>query len=104
MAPGGLLESSWRLFGDGSFSGGLILTPSWPLGALLDASGPQKSNWGTALGRSEATEETGFNLPGGKIPSQNEPRSVQKQDPKAVQAENGETTKITDSCKDFNDF
>ena len=43
-------------------------------------------------------------MPGGQIPSQKGPRRVQKRGPKAIQAENGETTKIADSCKDFNDF
>ena len=39
----GVLDPSWRPLGYGSFLGGLILTPSWPLGALLDASGPKKN-------------------------------------------------------------
>ena len=100
----GVLEPSWRPLGYGSFWGGLILTPSWPLGALLDASGPQKSNWGTAPGRPEATWETGFSYLGGQIPSQKEPRRVPNRGPKAVQAENGKTLKFDECLTKFVDF
>ena len=99
-----VLEPSWRPLGYGSFLGGLILTPSWPLGALLEASGPQKSNWGSAPGRPEATWETGFSYLGGQIPSQKEPRRVPNRGPKAVQDENGKTLKFDECLTKFVDF
>ena len=78
---------------------------SWTaLGALLEISETQKTLLGSALGRPKGTLEIGFELIGGQIPSQNEPRRVPNRGPKAVQAENGKTIKIVDSCKDFNDF
>ena len=43
LAPKLVLEPSWRPLGYGSFSRSLIFASSWPLGALLDASGPKKN-------------------------------------------------------------
>ena len=58
LPPVGLLERSWK------------------------PPGPQKSNWGTALGRPEAAEETGFSMPGGQITSQKGAREGSKNWPK----------------------
>ena len=85
--PGGLLEASWNA-----------------LGALLEASGPQKTLLGSALGRPKGTKETGFALPGGQIGAQKEPRRILKLVPKANQVENWETIKTVDSTQDFLDF
>ena len=94
---GELLELSWQPQG--------LLEASWnALGALLRALGAEKTKLGSALGRPKGTLEIGFSDLGGQKPSQNEPRRVPNRGPKAVQAENGETTKIADSSKDFNDF
>ena len=42
MCLGTLLEPSWRPLGYGSIFRSLIFASSWPLGALLEASGPKK--------------------------------------------------------------
>ena len=64
-------------------SGGPLFLP--PVG-LLERSwrppGPQTSNWGTALGRPEAAEETGFSMPGGQMTSQKGAREGSKNGPK----------------------
>ena len=49
-----------------SKTGGLILTSSWPLGALLDASGAEKKILGAALGRSKRNLKRGFSYLGAK--------------------------------------
>ena len=78
---------------------------SWmPLGALLEASGPPQQVLETAPGRPEGTEETGFSMPGGQIPSQKEARRVPNRGPKTIRAENSKTLNFNDSCRDFNDF
>ena len=43
MAPKGVLERSWRPLGYWCPYFALIFASSWPLGALLDASGPKKN-------------------------------------------------------------
>ena len=45
IAPKCVLEPSWRPLGYGSLFRSLIFASSWPLGALLEVSGPKKSNW-----------------------------------------------------------
>ena len=75
--PGGLLEASWNA-----------------LGALLEAFGPQKSNWGSALGRPKGTLETGFNDLGGQKAPKTEPGRIQNGAPEATRAENCKTTKL----------
>ena len=40
-----LLERSWEPLGYGSIFRSLIFGSSWPLGALLEPSGPKKTNW-----------------------------------------------------------
>ena len=92
-----LRKSSWAPLGE-------PLGESWPLGALLEASGPPQQVLETAPGRPEGTEETGFELIRDQIPSQNEPRRVPNRGPKAIQAENCEALMFSNSCKDFNDF
>ena len=93
---GELLELSWQ-------PGGL-LEPSWnALGALLEASGAQKTLLGSALGRPKGTKETGFALPEGQLSAEKGPRKVPKVAPKANQAENGETTNIVDCTMIFLD-
>ena len=104
MSPEAVLDPSWRPLGSCCPFCALILPSTWPLGALLEASGPQKSNWGSAPGRPEATWETGFSYLGGQIPSQKEPRRVPNRGPKAVQDENGKTLKFDECLTKFVDF
>ena len=47
------------------------------LGALLDGFGAEKKVLGSALGRPEGTSETGFSMPGGKIPPKKSPGGSQ---------------------------
>ena len=91
------MESSWSCLGS--------LEASWkPLGALLEASGAEKSNCETALGRPEATKETRFSKPGGQKAPETEPGSVQNRIPEATRAENGKITKLMGRFTKFFDF
>ena len=54
----------------------------------MEASGAEKSNCETALGRPEATKETRFSKPGGQKAPETEPGTVQNRIPEAIRAEN----------------
>ena len=76
-----------------SKTGGLILTSSWPLGALLDASGAEKKILGAALGRSKRNSKRGFSYLGGQKAPKTEPGRVPNRVPEATR------TKNVSSCK-----
>ena len=90
------VAADWRTFG-GSILGplfGTLFFPSWS--ALGRLQGRKKCSC-AALGRPKTTSKTVFSHLGGQKAPKREAKTVQNRGPKAVQAENGETTKITDS-------
>ena len=83
-----LRKSSWAPLGE-------PLGESWPLGALLEASGPPQQVLETAPGRPEATEETGFNHLGGQKAAEQEAKKVQNRVQEATRSENVISSKST---------